>query len=142
MESLSNIKIKKINKDIASIVIDEPKDEFIAALIDINDYNENQNDIISYRNAQFLFTEQQMKIIKRTEFEALTIKGLSAETVEIDAKLDELDELVTYFFYYIDGGEQLYTIMAWALVSRKDVYREKVKKMIQTFNTSKNSNLG
>jgi len=37
MESLSNIKIKKINKDIASIIIDEPKTYNALSFINLND---------------------------------------------------------------------------------------------------------
>ena len=37
MESLSNIKIKKINKDIASIIIDEPKTYNALSFKNLND---------------------------------------------------------------------------------------------------------
>lgn len=120
------------------VVIDESKAVFIDALKEYGEYRLNEQDLIAYRNAQFSFTEQQIDIKNRSDFKSISVKGINIECVELDAKLEELDELVSYFFYYVDGGNELYTIMAWTLQSKKDLYREKVKKMIQTF-TVKNT---
>lgn len=133
----------KLNPDASLQYMSEYKDEYIIVINEskvifsekIKEFEKLkvQKELINYRNTQFQFTEQKMKIINRSNFKSLRINGWEAETIEIDAKLEELKEPVSYYFYYIDGGEQLYTIMAWTLSSKKNIYREKVKKIIQQF---------
>lgn len=132
-----------LNPDASLQYMSEYKDEYIIVINEskvifsekIKEFEKLkvQKELINYRNTQFQFTEQKMEIINRSNFKSLRINGWEAETIEIDAKLEELKEPVSYYFYYIDGGEQLYTIMAWTLSSKKNIYREKVKKIIQQF---------
>lgn len=116
------------------IVINESKKEFDFALNKHKGDYSNQEDLINYRNTQFQYTEQQMDIKSSSKFNSLSVNGLSTQMIRFDAKLEKLNELVSYFLYYIDGGDQLYTVMGWTVASKKHIYYEKVEKMISTFN--------
>jgi hypothetical protein len=131
----ASLQYMNANKEEYIIVIEEPKADFIAALKKVEAGSKENQILLNYRNAQFQYTEQKMEVVNRSSFRKVAINGLKVEAIEIDAKLKELEELVSYYFYYIEGEEQLFTIMAWTLASKKAIYREKVKKMVRTFNT-------
>jgi len=131
----ASLQYMNANKEEYIIVIEESKIGFIDALKKVKEDNKESQVLLSYRNTQFDYTKQQMQVVNRNSFSKIMINGLKTETVEIEVKLEGLEELVSYYFYYIESEEQLFTIMAWTTASKKAIYREKVKKMVWTFNT-------
>ena len=57
MESLSNIKIKKINKDIVSIIIDEPKTYNALSFKNLNDLIKNFKKLDNDKNIKVIIIE-------------------------------------------------------------------------------------
>lgn len=116
------------------VIIDEPKQEFIDAYTDLNSFDNNQSTLDNYSYVQIEFLDQMMEPKHRTKSKSITVNNLDAHYIEMDAKLEGIKEVASYFIYYIESKGNLYTIMAWTLEKNKDIYREKVKKMIRTFN--------
>lgn len=116
------------------IVMDEPKQEFIDIYSDFNSYDEKKSALINYRDTQIQFLNEALKPRHKTKPKSITINNLKVEFIEMDAKLEGIEDIASYFIYYIEAPGNLYTIMAWTLKNKKDIYREKVKKMMSTFN--------
>lgn len=116
------------------IVIDEPKDEFISVYQELNEYDSTLPAVVNYRDLQLNFITEVMDPIRKTKPKSYSINQLSVEYIEMDAFLEHTDDVASYFIYYIESATRIYTVMAWTLEKNKEVYREKVKKMMQTFN--------
>jgi len=115
------------------IIINEPKQEFIEAYLELNAYDKKESPIANYSTIQLAFFNEKMKPSYKSKLKHSTINNLSVEYIELNANIAEVNQTASYFIYYIASLESLYTIMTWTLKQNKDVYREKVRKMIRTF---------
>lgn len=116
------------------IVMDEPKQEFIDVYTGFNSYDKEKPALINYRDIQIKLLNDAINPKHKTKPKTMLINNLKVEYIEMDAKLEGIEDIASYFIYYIESSGNLYTVMAWTLENKKEIYREKVKKMISTFN--------
>ncbi len=133
LNSDASLQYQNIHKELYTIVIDEPKKEFIAALNELG-YEEKPN-ITLYRDIQLQRLAERMHITHQSNPSSAPINGLQAETIDIDAKVDNIEEELSYFLTFIDGKNNIYMIMSWTLKSKKQEYKKTFETIAQSFKT-------
>jgi len=115
------------------IVINESKQDFKQMIAQFNEFD-NKNDILSkYSNFQMQFLTQKMNILNSSKTKQTKINTLNAKNIELLAKVNNVDENISYFITFIEGKENLYFVMAWTIESKEAVFRAKYKKIIGSF---------
>ncbi|MBO0322422.1 hypothetical protein J0X14_08945 [Muricauda sp. CAU 1633] len=127
----ASLQRQNIHKEIYTIVIDEPKKEFITVLNEL-DYGDEFN-IALYRDIQLKRLAERMQITYQSESTPMTISGLEAEAIEIDAKVDNIGEELSYFLTFIDGKSKIHMVMSWTLKSKKKEHKKTFETIAQSF---------
>ncbi|WP_090295238.1 hypothetical protein [Flagellimonas zhangzhouensis] len=120
-------------KETYTIIIDEPKAEFIEILKELEEYNDEASPLQNYRAIQMQLLGTTMNMHQQSEPKPNTIHGLESESVEISAHVEGVDEEITYFLTFIDGGEKVYMIMSWTFTSYADQYRTTFEMIAESF---------
>jgi hypothetical protein len=128
----ASLQRQNIHKEIYTIVIDEPKKEFVAALNKL-DYGDKFS-IALYRDIQLKRLAERMEITHQSNPSSISINGLHAEAAEIDAKVDNIPEELSYFLTFIDGKSKIYMIMSWTLKSKKQEHKKTFETIAESFN--------
>ncbi|WP_036385560.1 hypothetical protein [Muricauda sp. MAR_2010_75] len=128
----ASLQYQNIHKEMYTIVIDEPKKEFVAALNKL-DYGDKFS-IALYRDIQLKRLAERMEITHQSNPSSISINGLHAEAAEIDAKVDNIPEELSYFLTFIDGKSKIYMIMSWTLKSKKQEHKKTFETIAESFN--------
>ncbi len=115
------------------IIIDESKQEFIDTFRALNAYNENKNTLENFHLVQTEHLTSAMQLRQTSKPQFVQLRNSTAYFAEFDAKIEDSPETASYFIYHAASEEKLYTIMLWTLKKNREIYREKVKKMLSTF---------
>lgn len=118
----ASLQYQNIFKETYTIVIDEAKDDFVDMFTELGEYDENISLIKNYRNVQRQLFSESMYVDKESTPESLEINGMEAEMVDIDGRVDGIDEDISYFLTFVEGKKKVYMIMSWTMTSRKDTY--------------------
>lgn len=122
LNSDASLQYQNINQEIYTIIIDEPKQEFVDAADELG--YEDRSSIDLYRDIQLKRLAQRMNITHQTAPKEMIISGLKAVSVEIDAKVDNIEEELSYFLTFVEGKEKIYMIMSWTLKRKKQDFRD------------------
>lgn len=120
-------------KETYTIIINEPKAEFVEILKELEEYNLEASPLQNYRAIQLQLLGTTMNIHQKTEPKPSTINGLASESMEINANVEGVDEEIAYFLTFIDGGEDVYMIMSWTLKSYAHQYRKTFEMIAESF---------
>lgn len=131
LNSDASLQYQNIHKEIYTIVIDEPKKEFVDAMKEL-DYGDKST-LAFYRNIQSKKLAERMDITNQSKPEPMHISGLEAETLEIDAKVDNIEEELTYFLTFLEGENKIYMIMSWTLKSKKQNHKKTFETIAHSF---------
>lgn len=118
------------------IIIDESKQEFIDAFMELNSYNDLNSPLDNFHDVQKIHFTEMMNLRPTMKAKKVELNNISAYYIECEAKIEDTDESASYFIYHAESNSKLYTIMAWTLKDNRNIYREKVKKMASTFSSS------
>ncbi|RDY61243.1 hypothetical protein [Flagellimonas nanhaiensis] len=129
----ASLQYQNIFKETYTIVIDESKDDFIEMFTELGEYDENISVIKNYRDVQQQLFAESMYVDKESSPIALEINGMEAEMVDIDGRVDGIDEDITYFLTFVEGKEKVYMIMSWTMTSRKDTYESTFDGIAKSF---------
>ncbi|SFC48430.1 hypothetical protein SAMN04487891_11216 [Flagellimonas taeanensis] len=116
----ASLQYQNLFKEAYTIVIDEPKDEFVDLFRELNSYDENLSLIENYRDIQLQLFNERMRVNTQSSPRSLKINGLDAQQVDMDAHVDGVDQEISYFLTFVEGPENVYMIMAWTLKSKKE----------------------
>lgn len=119
----ASLQYQNIREEVYTIVIDEPKDEFVEIFKQMGNYDDNLSLLENYRNIQLQFFDERMKINDQSDVTSLKINGLDSESVEIDGNVNGIDEELSYFLTFVEGPENVYMIMSWTLKDKKEDHR-------------------
>lgn len=125
-------------KETYTIIINESKAEFVEILKELEEYDDKASPIQNYRAIQLQLLSSTMNMHQQSEPEPNRIHGLESESVEISAHVEGVDEEITYFLTFIDGGEDVFMIMSWTLKSYADQYRKTFEMIAGSFTPIKN----
>ena len=120
----ASLQYQSLLKEAYLIIIDEPKSGFEEVYRDLGQYDEKLSAIQNYRDARLQILSRTTKINKKSTPEPLKINGLDAEILEVDAIIEGVDNEISYFITFVDGGDMLYMIMAWTLKDKKAVHKK------------------
>ena len=129
----ASLQYQNIFKETYVIVIDESKEEFIDAFKELDMYDESVSVVKNYREIQMGSLTEAIQVKSQSAPRSVNINGLEAELVEIDGHAEGVTPGIAYFLAFIEGDDNVYMIMAWTLLKRKDKYRDTFEKTIQSF---------
>lgn len=120
-------------KETYTIIIDEPKQDFVDIYKELDQYNEGITLLQNYRKIQLQAFTSTIQVNHQSEVKPMTIHGLDAESVEIDGHVEGIDEEISYFLTFVEGTENIYMIMAWTLESKKEELQKTFETIAQSF---------
>lgn len=129
----ASLQYQNLFQEAYTIVIDEPKDEFVDLFKELDSYDENLSLIENYRDIQLQLFNERMRVNTQSSPRSMNINGLDAEQVEMDAHVDGVDEEISYFLTFVEGPENVYMIMAWTLKSKKEEHAKTYGLMAESF---------
>lgn len=129
----ASLQYQNVFKETYVIVIDEPKEEFVDVFKELNQYSDKYSLVENYRDVQLQLFAESMSIENETTPESMEINGLDAEMLEIDGKVQGIEDKITYSLTFIEGDEKVYMIMAWTMLNRKDTYRADFENITKSF---------
>ncbi|MBR9855205.1 MAG: hypothetical protein GYB37_11615 [Algicola sp.] len=115
------------------LIIDEPKSGFKEVYRGLGQYDDNLSLLQNYRQARLQILSRTTKVGSKSNPEPLNINGLNAESLEIDAKLEGVDNEISYFITFVEGSDQVYMIMAWTLKDKKKEHKKTFKTIAESF---------
>ena len=127
----ASLQYQNIHDEIYTIVIDEPKKEFIAAMDELG--YEEKSSVALYRDIQLSRLAERMDITCQSKPVKTTISGLQAESVEMDGKVDNIEEELSYFLTFLEGENKIYMIMSWTLKSKKQEHKKTFETIANSF---------
>jgi hypothetical protein len=120
-------------KEAYTIIIDEPKQEFVDVFKELDQYNDNISLLENYREIQLQSFTSTISISYESEIKPLNINGLDAESVQIDGKVEGIDEEIAYFLTFVEGTDNIYMMMSWTLQSKKEEHKKTFETIAQSF---------
>lgn len=129
----ASLQYANVFKETYVIVIDESKDEFIDTFTELEEYDTTISPVKNYRDVQLKMLIEGMDVKYKSDPMALSVNGLNAETVELDAQVEGIKYDIGYFITFIEGTENLYMIMEWTLQNRKEKYRTTFDQIARSF---------
>lgn len=128
----ASLQYQNIYQEAYIIVIDEQKGAYIDTFKKLDLYNNDKSFIENYRETQLQLLAERIRILKQTEATFTTINNLEASQLSIDAKVDGIEETLSYFLTFVEGKQKVYLVMCWTTSSKKEEHRA-------TFETISNS---
>ncbi|MDC6363022.1 MULTISPECIES: hypothetical protein [Flavobacteriaceae] len=128
----ASLQYQNIYQEAYIIVIDEQIGAYIDTFKELDLYNSDKSFIENYRETQLQLLAERIRILKQTEATSTTINKLEASQLSIDAKVDGIEETLSYFLTFVEGKQKVYLVMCWTTSSKKEEHRA-------TFETISNS---
>ncbi len=120
-------------KEAYTIIIGEPKQEFVDVFMELDQYNENISLLQNYREIQLQSFTSTISVSMESEIKPLKINGLDAESVQIDGSVEGINEEIAYFLTFIEGTDNIYMMMSWTLKSKKEEHKKTFETIAQSF---------
>ncbi|MBO0341324.1 hypothetical protein [Flagellimonas profundi] len=129
----ASLQFQSLIKEAYLLVIDEPKAGFEEVYRDLGQYDDELSIIQNYRVARLQLLSRGAKINTKSQPEPLTINGLDAETMELDAFIDGVPNEISYFLTFIEGDDRVYMVMGWTLKNKKAEHKKTFKTIAESF---------
>ncbi|MEC7771211.1 MAG: hypothetical protein VX798_08505 [Bacteroidota bacterium] len=129
----ASLQFQSLIKEAYLLVIDEPKAGFEEVYRDLGQYDDELSVIQNYRVARLQLLSRGAKINTKSQPEPLTINGLDAETMELDAYIDGVPNEISYFLTFIEGDDRVYMVMGWTLKNKKAEHKKTFKTIAESF---------
>lgn len=116
------------------IIIDEPKDEFIAAFKEAGEYVEEESVLSNYAVVQRgSFDGVIAKPTRNTDITYTNSNGLSIGQSILEGPSVEIPYGIHYHFAYVEGKSSLYFVVCWTLMDKIDENAPDFENIIATF---------
>ena len=129
----ASLQYQSLRHEAYLLIIDEPKLGFEQVYRDLEQYDDELSVLQNYRDARIQILSRTTKIINKFNSKPFKINGLDAEFLELEAKVNGVDDEIFYFLTFVDGGEKVYMIMAWTLKNRKEEHKKTFKTIAESF---------
>ncbi|MCR9227405.1 MAG: hypothetical protein NXH90_08310 [Flavobacteriaceae bacterium] len=129
----ASLQYQSLLKEAYLIIIDEPKAGFEEVFRDLEQYDDKLSVLQNYRDARLQILARTTNITKKSSSISSKMNGLDAESIELDAKVNGVNDEISYFLTFIEGGEQVYMIMAWTLKDKKAEHKKTFKTIAESF---------
>lgn len=115
-------------------VLDEKKEDVEAFQADNGLADDSKSALTNYAEIRLQYLKENgVEVISQKKLKNSVINGHNAISTIIDAKVDGIDENITYYFTYVEGTDHFYMVSAWTLMSLKRSYTNEVKVMVESF---------
>ncbi len=129
----ASLQYQNVFKETYVIVIDEPKQEFIDTFVELAEYDSTKSPVENYQIVQMKNLQEGIDISQQDGPKTLKIHGLDAIQLQLDGKIEDVDEEIAYFLTFVEGKEKLYMMMAWTLKTRKEKYSKTFETIAKSF---------
>lgn len=129
----ATLQYNNLYKEKYIIVLDEDKETLISDLKSFGLYDEKRSLLDMFAEAKESFIINESSVIGKINRKNKKINGMDAALTEFDSNVAGIPEAVTYHLAFVEGKENLYTVMAWTLTSRKADFKDEAAKMISSF---------
>jgi len=129
----ASLQYQSLRHEAYLLIIDEPKLGFEQVYRDLEQYDDELSVLQNYRDARIQILSRTTKIINKFNSKPFKINELDAEFLELEAKVNGVDDEIFYFLTFVDGGEKVYMIMAWTLKNRKEEHKKTFKAIAESF---------
>ncbi|UBZ14191.1 hypothetical protein LDL77_00405 [Flagellimonas marinaquae] len=129
----ASLQYQSLRHEAYLLIIDEPKLGFEQVYRDLEQYDNELSVLQNYRDARIQILSRTTKIINKFNSKPFKINGLDAEFLELEAKVNGVEDEIFYFLTFVDGGEKVYMIMAWTLKNRKEEHKKTFKTIAESF---------
>ncbi|WP_108244630.1 hypothetical protein [Muricauda brasiliensis] len=129
----ASLQYQSLRHEAYLLIIDEPKLGFEQVYRDLEQYDDKLSVLQNYRDARIQILSRTTKIINKFNSKPFKINGLDAEFLELEAKVNGVNDEIFYFLTFVDGGEKVYMIMAWTLKNRKEEHKKTFKTIAESF---------
>lgn len=133
LNSDASLQYQNTLKEAYIIVIDDNKQEFVEAFKALGMYDSTKSILENYRETQMGNFHKTVKVNNESTIRPLTINGLNAQMLEIDAKVEGIEPEVSYFFGFIEGKKNLYMVMPYTSKKKKERLRGDFEEAIKSF---------
>lgn len=132
LNDIASLQYNNISQENYIIVINEGKQEFIDAFKESGEFDDSMPLVDYFASIQIDSFSENASIYSETEFKDMTFHGMPAKFKKVTATVPNIDQKIVYWFAYVEGKDNLYTMMAWALESGEKEYDEHVMKMFKS----------
>lgn len=128
----ASLEYANIYKEKYIIVIDEDKNDFVDVYKEIGEYDDSKSVIENYEYVQSNFMAESGVITYESDVTEKKVNGMPSRQLQIDAMVEGVDDAVSYWLGYVEGKDNLYTIMAWTLKDSKEDFESEAEEMINS----------
>ncbi len=118
-------------KEIYTVVIDEPIDDFVEYYWDLGIYDHSKTELQNYRESQLAYFVKSGELIKKGEIIEKSFGDKYGELTYVISKVDDVD--IYYAIGFVQGKDTFYYIFAWTLNEQQDAYRQDLFNIIKSF---------
>ena len=129
----ASLQYQSLLKEAYLIIIDEPKAGFEEVYRGLEQYDDELSVLQNYRDARLQILSRTTKITLKTDPTSIKMNGLVAEYVDLNAKVNGVNDEISYFLTFIEGSERVYMIMAWTLKDKKMEHEKTFKTIAESF---------
>lgn len=129
----ASLQFQSLRNEAYLIIIDEPKSVFEEVYKDLEQYDDGLSVLQNYRDARLQILSRTTKINDKSKSQSLRINGLDAESVELDAIVNGMDNEISYLLTFVEGKDKIYMMMAWTLKDKKMEHKKTFKAISESF---------
>lgn len=118
-------------KEFYVIVIDEPKEELLKALMEYDLEDKYSNNVQGYANLVLDNFERVISVSRTSDVIDTLIREMPARVLNINGTLEDIGAY--YSFACVEGENHYYQILTWTLSRKENQYKEKMKRIIYSF---------
>lgn len=127
----ASLQYNHLAKEEYIIVINESKEEFVDLLKMLDMYDEDLSVVENFAAQQSGLLTAGLSVIEKSEMQ--TIKGkLPMCGMEVDATMTGIADPISYYYGFVEGEDNLYTVMTWTLLDNKKKYHKEAIRMIKS----------
>ena len=129
----ASLQYQNIFKETYFVVIDEPKDEFKKAFLELGEYNDSLPLIANYKDVQLNFFKESLTDYEFISETTKKINGKNTEEISFNGKIEGVIYNIGYILTFVEGKEKVYMLMAWTLADKNDKYQETFEYISNSF---------
>lgn len=134
------LQYQNVFKEFYVVILDEPLLDFKESFQGLDMYNDSLSVIDNYTEVQYSSIVEDLDITSDVIRKSVKINGLPARIIEFDAKVDDIDVPITYYYTFFEGKENVYLMLAWSLQTRRKKYQTLFEKISRSFRLKSDMN--
>ncbi|MFT5724060.1 MAG: hypothetical protein ACI9JN_001177 [Bacteroidia bacterium] len=129
----ASLQYQSLFKELYTVVVDESLSEFKDGYQEIDYYDDALSVLDNYVKIQYESIIEELDITSDVVQKSVKINGLPARIIEFDAKVEDIDVPITYYYTFYEGDDDLYLMLSWTLKSRRTKYQPVLEKIAKSF---------